>query len=370
MTYLKKNWGSLLLVLLLVGLGGKVVKYLVSPSPDRVRAQDVRQAARVEPGVDDRDPLPPGDFVGGNGIVEPKDREVKLAAPVPGRIARIAVVEGQRVGAGDVLVELEHEVEMAAFGAAEADVMAADAELSRLSRGNRREDIESADAEAEAARVRADLAESQLRRTEAIAASGGVSQEEIDRLRRQAEADRASAASLDARRRAVVSGARVEERSAARGRYLAAVARRDQAQAALERLTVRAPFAGEVLQVKYRVGEYVQPGAGDPLVILGDTSELRVRMDVDERDVGKVRVGSTALVRAVAFPGRDFPARVVEIGRRMGRKNVRSDDPAERNDTKILEVVLVLSEPRDLVVGQRVMAYVVRAPGEAPASAR
>jgi len=86
-----------------------------------------------------------------------------------------------------------------------------------------------------------------------------------------------------------------------------------------------------------------------------------VRMDLDERDVGRVAVGNTALVRAIAFPGRDFQARVISVAQRMGRKNVRTDDPTERNDTKILEVVLVVSQATGLVVGQRVMAFTQRA---------
>ena len=49
---------------------------------------------------------------------------------------------------------------------------------------------------------------------------------------------------------------------------------------------------------------------------------------------------------------------VVEVGRRMGRKNVRSDDPTERIDTKILEVLVELDETAGLVPGQRVMSFV------------
>ena len=51
---------------------------------------------------------------------------------------------------------------------------------------------------------------------------------------------------------------------------------------------------------------------------------------------------------------------MLEIGRRMGRKNVRTDDPVERNDTKILEVLVELAPPpadRPLFVGQRVIAF-------------
>ena len=91
--------------------------------------------------------------------------------------------------------------------------------------------------------------------------------------------------------------------------------------------------------MKFRAGEFYQAGGADPLVIMGDTRQLRARIDVDERDIGRLSANATSIVRVPAFPGRDFHGKVVEIGRRMGRKNVRTDDPVERNDTKILEVV-------------------------------
>jgi HlyD family secretion protein len=91
---------------------------------------------------------------------------------------------------------------------------------------------------------------------------------------------------------------------------------------------------------------------------MGDTSKLRVRMDVDERDIGKVRPGGAVVIRVNAYAGVDFAGTIAELGRRMGRKNVRSDDPAERNDTKILEVLIDLQRTDGLVVGQRVTAYV------------
>jgi len=361
MTRFKKYFLPVLGTLLLVMFAVNIARYLTSPSPERVRAEDREVGARVVPGNDDADPLPSGQWVGGNGIVEPRDRETKVAAAVAGRIARIAVREGEHVEQGAVLVELESAVEQAAVAVADAEIAAAEAELSRLTRGSRSEDVDAANAEAEVATVRATLASSQLSRTRAASTSGGLSADEIERAERQAQADAASAALADARRRAVVRGPRREEIAAARARLVASRARRDEAAARFERLIVRAPIAGEVLQVKYRVGEFVSPGQTDPLVVLGDTSELHVRMDVDERDFAHVSMGSNVVVRAIAFPGRDFPGRVIEVARRMGRKNVRTDDPIERNDTKVLEVVIALEQSRDLVVGQRVMSYVRRA---------
>ncbi len=165
----------------------------------------------------------------------------------------------------------------------------------------------------------------------------------------------------DARRSAALAGSRREDVLAARARVSGAQARRDQARAILDRLTIRAPIAGEVLSVKVRAGEYYSPGAGEA-VVMGDTRVLRVRMDVEERDIGKIRKGLYAYITADAFPGQRFPGRVIEIGRRMGRKNIRTDDPVERIDTKILEVIIELDkrEPDQgtLIPGLRVVSVI------------
>jgi multidrug resistance efflux pump len=158
--------------------------------------------------------------------------------------------------------------------------------------------------------------------------------------------------------RAAMNGSRPEDVLSAQARAAAARARRDQAKAALERLVVRAPIAGEVLQVRYRPGEYYVPGGAEALVVMGDTTKLTVRMDVDERDIARVRDKAAAYVSADAFGDRRFTGHVSEIGRRMGRKNVRTDDPTERRDTKILEVVLDLDATDGLVPGQRVVAHI------------
>jgi HlyD family secretion protein len=223
--------------------------------------------------------------------------------------------------------------------------------------------VEAAAAEANASKSRAELSQSQLARTDALAKKGAVSAEELDRARSAAAADQASFKAADARRRLSAAGSRSEDIASARARLEAASARAAQARATVERLVVRAPIAGEVLRVKYRAGEYYTPG-GEALLLLGDTSRLRVRMDVDERDIAKVRLGAQAWVTADAFQGRKFGGKVAEIGRRMGRKNVRTDEPTERLDTKILEVVIDLDPAESLVPGLRVMSYVTdSAPG-------
>lgn len=309
-------------------------------------------------GPDDRAPVAAAGAISGSGIIEPADRETRVAPLVAGRIQTIFVKEGDKVAAGAVLVVLESAVEKASLAAAEADVRSAQADLARVGRGLRREDADATVAEAESAAAKAKDAAETAARTDGLVKGGAATAEERDRAKRAAEAAVATAAAADARKRAALAGGRWEDVAAGRAKVAAALSRRDQAQATLDRLTVRAPIAGEILALKYRAGEYVAPGAGDALVVLGDTTKLRARIDIDEREIARVRVGQAGYVTALGFGGRRFVGKVTEVGRRMGRKNVRTDDPTERIDTKILEVIVELETPQDLVPGLRVVGLI------------
>ncbi|APR77839.1 Membrane-fusion protein [Minicystis rosea] len=353
---------SILFALAVLGMLGLVVRSLAAGPAYDVREKDaVAAQRRVDPpkgAVDERAPLPPVGAVGGAGIVEPAQREARLAGAAPGVIASIAVKEGDRVKEGDVLLTLESSVEVAAVKTAEADVASADATLARTLNGQRSEDRDAALAESASARARAELSETAFARAEQLWKGGAMTQEELDRARHTAAADRQTARAADARARAAQAGSRSEDIIAARAALLSAKARLDQAKATLDRRSIRAPYAGEILQVKARTGEYYTPGASESPVVLGDTSRLRVRMDVDERDIGRIKLGQRAYAVADAFPVEKLTGTVAEIGRRMGRKNVRTDDPTERIDTKILEVVIDLDDAKKLVPGLRVTSYI------------
>lgn len=336
-----------------------VVRSVVAGPQTAPNDKDARHAERTissAGGGDERAQLIVSNDVAGDGIVEPADREVKVAGQVPGRIAQILVKEGDRVAAGAPIAELESGVQRAALAAAQGDLESAKDELLRTSRGLRREDVEATVADTEAARARAALSRDALARTEKLAQGGASTPDELDRARRQAEADQRTLESQEAKKHAALAGSRSEDVAQARAKLLGAAARRDEAEAQLEQLTIRAPIAGEILQMKFRPGEYYTPG-GDPMAIMGDMRVLRVRMDVDERDIARVALGDSAFATSTAFLGRRFPGKVVEIGKRMGRKNLRTDDPTERIDTKILEVVFQLDDAHGLVPGLRVTGY-------------
>ena len=362
MSAVKRALVYLILVPVVVLTGVNIVRLIVQPNPTLPRPSDVARAQRTlvsQAHADTAERMPLAGSIGGSGVIEPAHREVRVATQVAGRVAKVWVEEGQRVEVGARLVSLEDAVEQAGVRAATAQVARARAELSRVTKGSRYEDVRAASADAKAARARAQLSRGILTRTTQLAESGGATPDALDRARHQADVDREAAKAAEARRLAVSNGSRPEDVAATEADLEVAEAKLEQAVAQRDRLRIDAPIAGEILQIKVRAGELAQP-AGDPVIIIGDTRVLRARMDVDERDVGDLKLGAKAVIRAPAWPDRDFAARVVEVGHRMGRKNVRTDDPAELNDTRILEVVVAIEASDGLVVGQRVTGFIDR----------
>jgi len=92
---------------------------------------------------------------------------------------------------------------------------------------------------------------------------------------------------------------------------------------------------------------------------MADDSTLRVRLDVDESDVSKLQVGQQAYVTAEAYGAHKFEGHVIRVGRILGRKNVRTDEPSEHVDTKILETLVELNPEERLPLGLRVDSFVV-----------
>ncbi|MFK8004657.1 MAG: HlyD family secretion protein [Polyangiales bacterium] len=338
-----------------------VVHFVATSAPGEPRADDIAHAQRTEDntGEGQREEgvlarPPNGTWVAALGVFEPKTGAISLQTGLPGRISDIAVQVGQTVQMGQVLLQLEDDVEQAILAASDADVDAARAEMARQRRG-RPLDISAAEAEAAAADSRARLSRNVFHRTEQAAAGGAATLDELDRARLQAAADDATRRNAEARRDASRRGRR-EDVSAAGARLAGAEARRDQALATLERMRIRAPCDAEVLALHFEVGEYLSPGAVTPALELGDTSEMRARLDLDERDVGKVAVGALVVLSIDGQAQRQFEGRVVELGKRMRARNGAAT--VDRDDMVVLDVLVSLDNAADVITDQRVFAFI------------
>jgi HlyD family secretion protein len=138
----------------------------------------------------------------------------------------------------------------------------------------------------------------------------------------------------------------------------------------LEKLRLRAPIAGTVLQVNAKVGELATPSSPDPLVVVGDLSALRIRAELDERDIGEVKVGQPVVVRADAFPGRDFAGKVVSIAPIVQAGRINSPGSRNLTDFDVTQVRIDLNNPGPLLVGMKVDVYFQHASAKAVDAAK
>ena len=263
--------------------------------------------------------------VAGAGVVEPSSELVAIAPNTSGVVSSVAVVAGDSVKKGQLLFSL--------------DTRDLDAELS-----TRRSAITTQQRNVELAQ--ADVADKAalLNLYQQIDDPRATSREEL--LRRQGASAQAQA------------------------RLRAAKAQREESETELRRtstklvlLAVRAPLDATVLQVRLRVGEYAAPGRSEALMVLGQTSPLHVRIDIDEADVPRLATGQPASVSPRGSASTRVQAVFVRTEPLLGPKRSLTNAADERVDTRVLQVIYALpTDASGFFVGQQVDAFLASVP--------
>jgi len=369
----------------LVGVGGTTAYRLLAPgggapaapaaAPEAVREGAQRVLAGGAPGEDGSSAaraaasregavgasvLPVATFA--EGEVHPR-RTADLAFSVAGVVSQRLVEVGDEVEAGAPLLRLDSSNEQALLRQAEAALSAADAQVgvAQAAEMAARQQVAAADAGVAVAKAQLDAAEASAKLTLHEAANT-IARAEAQRAAAAAAVTQAEAASGQARAAAEQATAAVKE---ARARRDQAAAGRDSAALAVERRTLRAPFAGRILAIPIEVGEAVGAagpaaapaggGGSESVVRLADTSAWLVdTTNLTELQVVGVQVGRRVVVEVDALPGRAF---VGEVERVSGASQI------VRGDVTYVVTVRILPDgaaPRDLGLLRSGMTAVVK----------
>ncbi len=333
-------------ILIALGLIGAIAIGTAALSRD---AQNVPRAA-----TEDWDAVAPG-------RVEPRSGEIKIAAPMMGRISAVLVDPGNKVFAGEALIRFDDAEARARVASARAQIAVRKrtrAEQAVTGRALDRRKAEDAVADAEDAAIAASITVDKAAVARRRNTASEIDLETARKALAQAQ-DRLTQSRADLRR--LEADPATPLPTQLEGQLNIARTELQAAEAGLERLVIRSPIEATVLQVNAKAGEFGAPGAPQPLLSLGDISELRVRAEVDEHDYGTVKLGRPVVVRSEAFRGRDFAGTVASIA-----PIVRPGGPGQRNltDVDIAEVLIDLAEPGPLAVGMKVDVY-FRGPGTA-----
>jgi membrane fusion protein, multidrug efflux system len=228
---------------------------------------------------------------------------ITVTAKVAGIVSQIGFEEGQKVKAGDMLVE---------FDAAE-----------------RRAEIEQAIAEAGRAQALRNEVAIKLERAQALNRTGAGTGAQVDDLTAQLKSLEGSIASAQAQRKA--------------------------AEARLEDLMIRAPFAGRVGTRSVSLGAYVAPGTR--ITSLDDLSKIRLDFAVPENLLGRLKPGQTVNATSAAYRDRTFKGTVATIDPRVDQttRTARLTAEFENSDEALkpgmfLSVALEVSTKDDAVV--------------------
>lgn len=297
-----------------------------------------------------------GEFVlASPGRVEGLSEVIDIGAGIEGVLAEVRVQEGQTVAAGEVVALIICDDLKAELQAAHRFAEATRQSRQRLLRGSREEERRMAAAEVEAARAVFNQLHLQQQRLAGLFEKGDVAKEAVEKSRRDVEVAEASLRARTDYQQLTNAPPLPEELAKADAEVQAADEKIRLASAKLDKCVIRAPAQGVVLRRHLNAGEVVSVLNPRPVLSLADISRLRVRAEVDERDVGRIYRGQPVYVLSEAVPSGKLSGRVSWIGTLMGRKKVLTGNPAEKSDRDVLEVLVELDEKADwAIIGLRV----------------
>jgi len=260
---------------------------------------------------------PPSPYVAvAEGKADVEGGVISVAARTSGIVSAVYVQEGDTVVKGQILARQEDDAPRLAVQTAEADLKQAQAQIGQT-------------------QVQMQTAQREYERVEPLAADKIVATQEVDKAH---DAILTANALLSTQRASVAE----------------AEARLAQARYGLEQTLIRAPTDGRIVR------RYANPGYGastlnvTPMFDLEPAGQRIVRAEVTEGAIADVAVGQTARLSAEGDPSKYYVGKVLRRAGVFGARKLQSDDPSERADDRVVEVV-VGADAAPFLVGQRVL---------------
>lgn len=250
------------------------------------------------------------------GKVDIEGGLVDIAARAPGIIEEVYVQEGDLVKKDQILARQQDDD-------------------SRLSRNRVAAQLAQSQAQIPILEVQLDAAIREEERLARLIAENATSQQAFQQAQ---DATRQLRAQLDAQRASI------------------ALVRAQLAEAnyQVELHVVRSPADGRIVR------RYANPGSGASTLSVTSLFQLQpdaqriVRAEVEERSINLVKIGQSVEIVPESDQEASYPGKVMRISEVMGARKLRSDDPSERADERVVEVV-VDAEQAPVLVGQRVL---------------
>ncbi|MEH2026215.1 ABC exporter membrane fusion protein [Nostoc sp.] len=298
------------------------------------------------------------------GILKPEGEVIKVSAPTPvvgqgATISQLFVKDGDVVPKGQVIAVLDNlEQSQAALVAAKQQVQVERANFEKVKAGAKAGDIQAQQAIISRLEAQLNIDQKEFERYQYLHQAGAISASLLDSKRLAVETDREQ---INQAKSTLVSISEVRptDVQVAQAQVDYAIAAVKQAQANLNLSYIRSPVNGEVLKIHTRAGENIM---NQGILELGQTTKMMAVAEVNEDDIGKVRLGQKVTITSNygAFSGK-LQGTVINVGKKVSKQNVLDTDPSADMDARIVEVKIRLT-PKDskLVSGLTYAKVVVK----------
>jgi HlyD family secretion protein len=298
-------------------------------------------------------------MIAGSGLVEARRENIPIGVNVPGVVIQVFVKKGEKVKVGAPLFRTDDREFKSMLAVREAELASSKAQLHKLIASPRPEDVPPAKAAAQEAEARMADAEAALARTERLFQRQMIAASDYDKDRYAYYAAKATYAKAKADLEKILAGSWKEDIEIARAAVQLAESQVESIKISLERLVVRAPMDGEVLQLNVRLGQFAAMTWKEPMIVLGDSKRLHVRIDIDEPELLYFSKGAEAIATLKGRPNIRFPLKFVYVEPYVIPKQSLTGNNSERVDQRVLQVIYELPDdrPLDVYIGQQVDVY-------------
>jgi multidrug efflux pump subunit AcrA (membrane-fusion protein) len=262
------------------------------------------------------------EFIAGAGIIESKSQNIAIGTPLPRIVSRVAVKVGDSVKTGTPLFYLDERDTRAELAMKEADLAKAIASVNE-------------------AKATLNDTQSLENLAESVTDKRAISREEL----------------LKRHNSVAIAHAKLDVAQALVQQAQAGIA---NSKTTLDRLVVRSPIDGEVLQVNIRAGEFAQAGALNiPLMLVGNIDQLHVRVDIDENDAWRFDKKNKAVAYLRGNRAFKVELELAYLEPFVIPKKSLTGDSTERVDTRVLQALYSFDRKQlPFYIGQQMDVFI------------
>lgn len=278
--------------------------------------------------------------------------EVELSSELEGRIGSFPVREGDNVRKGDLIAIMSNSDLIAKLRESEAELAVAGSKLKEMASGARVEEIREAVAALESAQAAMQFESASRDRHRELFSKGYIPRELLEEKERNLTVALSAVKKAEETKTLLEKGPKPETLRVYEEEVVRASAAVQYNRNMLEKTYITSPITGKVIRKYFQDGESVTKDK--PLAAIADTAMLRINAEVDETDIGMVRIGAKAEIRSDTFAGEVFRGSVEEISDYAGIRKVKPNDQAKNLDMKVVQVKIRIEDKTSLKPGMTV----------------